>query len=249
MYRVEPIGVQLYTVRDLMAEDAPGTLARIAEIGYQEVETAGYADLSPREFAAALSAVGLRAPSAVVALESVESEPDNLIEAAQIVGHQYLVMPWLTEQQRERLDQYHRVADVLNQFGEKCASAGIQLAYHNHDFEFVQLDDVIPYDLLLDRCDAGLVKMELDLFWATKAGVNPVEYFNAWPDRFPLCHVKDMNARGEMVAVGEGVIDFAELFKAGQKGGLGHFFVEHDYPIDALETLSTSYAAVDAIRY
>ena len=249
MRRVNPIGVQLYTVRDLLAADPSGTLAAIAEIGYGEVETAGYADLTPARFAAALNDAGLSAPSAHVPLPVVESEPESVIEAAMIVGHSYLVVPWLSEDQRDSLDKYRHLADVLNAFGEQCANAGLQLAYHNHDFEFTPMDGTVPYDLLLDRCDVDLVKFELDLFWATKAKADPTACFQAWPGRFPLCHVKDMNAAGEMVAVGEGEIDFSALFKAGETGGLKHYFVEHDNPVDALQSITTSFASVSAIRF
>jgi len=184
-----------------------------------------------------------------VPLTAVESEPDSLIGAAATLGHEYLVVPWLSEEQRDSLDKYRYLADMLNTFGEQCAAAGLQLAYHNHDFEFVPMDGVVPYDLLLERCDVNLVKFELDLFWATKAKADPVAYFDAWPGRFPLCHVKDMTAGGDMVAVGDGVIDFAALFRAGETGGLKHYFVEHDNPADALESIRISFAAVQAIRF
>ena len=247
--RVEPIGLQLYTVRDLLAADTPGTLATIAAAGYAEVETAGYADLTAIQFAVALKDAGLSAPSAHVPLQLIESEPENLIEAAHTVGHRYLVLPWLNEQQRDSLEQYRHIAAVLNKFGEQCAAAGIQLAYHNHDFEFVPIAGTLPYDLLLNECDAELVKFEMDLFWAVKAGVDPTAYFKAGPGRYPLCHVKDMNSAGEMVAVGDGDINFAALFEAGEAGGLKHYFVEHDNPTDALASIRSSINAVRAIRF
>ena len=247
--RVQPVGLQLYTVRDLLAADAPGTLATIAEIGYEEVETAGYASLTPAQFAAALNEAGLRAPSAHVPWQVLKSEADSLIEAAVTVGHAYLVVPWLSEVQRDSLDKYRRLADSLNELGERCLNAGLQLAYHNHDFEFTPMQGTVPYDLLLDRCDAEWVKFELDLFWVTKAKANPLAYFKAWPGRFPLCHVKDMNNAGEMVAVGEGVIDFTALFQAGETGGLQHYLVEHDNPADAMESIRSSFTSVSTIRY
>jgi sugar phosphate isomerase/epimerase len=247
--RVERIGVQLYTVRDLLAADPPGTLDAVAGMGYVEVETAGHAGLTPQEFAAALRNAGLVAPSAHLPLTDVESAPERLLEAAAVVGHRYLVVPWLAPELRETTDSYARVADVLNGFGATCAEHGIQLAYHNHDFEFAPIDGVAPFDLLLERCDAKLVKFEMDLFWAVKAGVDSAAYFRAWPGRFPLCHVKDMTAGGEMVAVGDGRIDFAALFDAGAAGGLEHYFVEHDNPQEPLASIRRSFAAVEAIRF
>ena len=247
--RVERVGVQLYTVRDLMAADPAGTLDAVAGMGYVEVETAGYAGLTPADFAAALKNAGLAAPSAHIPLTDVESAPERLLEAAAVVGHRYLVVPWLAPELRETTDGYARVADVLNGFGATCAEQGIQLAYHNHDFEFAPIDGVVPYDLLLERCDAKLVKFEMDLFWAVKAGVDSAAYFHAWPGRFPMCHVKDMTEDGDMVAVGDGRIDFATLFDAGATGGLQHYFVEHDNPEEPLASIRRSFAAVEAIRF
>jgi sugar phosphate isomerase/epimerase len=247
--RVDRIGLQLYTVRDLLAADPPGTLDAVAGLGYVEVETAGYAGLTPQEFSAALGNAGLAAPAAHVPLADIESAPDRLLEAAGIVGHRYLVVPWLDPARRATTESYVQVADVLNGFGEACAAQDVQLAYHNHDFEFEPIGGVVPFDLLLERCDANRVKFEMDLFWAAKAGADAAAYFRAWPGRFPLCHVKDMTAAGEMVAVGAGEIDFAALFDAGVAGGLEHYFVEHDNPADPLASVRRSFGAVEAIRF
>lgn len=247
--RVERIGLQLYTVRDLLTADVSGTLAAIAEAGYVEVETAGYAGLAAGAFANALGAAGLVAPAAHVGLDAIESRPEGLIQDAKTVGHRYIVLPWLEEARRNSLDKYRKVADVLNGFGEQCAAAGLKAAYHNHAFEFEPIEGRLPYDLLLERCDPRLVDFELDLFWAAKGGVDARDYFHAWPGRFPLCHVKDMSADGEMVDVGDGVLDFAALFSAGETGGLEHYFIEHDEPDDPLSTVRRSFEAVRAIRY
>jgi sugar phosphate isomerase/epimerase len=247
--KVARIGVQLYTLRSLMSTDVPGTLAAVAEAGFAEVETAGLAGLTPTRFGAALKDAGLQAPSAHVPLDAIESNPDELLELAEVLGHDYLVLPWLTEQQRSSLDQFRHIADVLNAFGEQCAGAGVQLAYHNHDFEFVAIDGRQPFDLLLERCDPELVKFEMDLFWAATAGVDASAYFRASPGRYPLCHVKDRTAAGEMVAVGDGDIDFVDHFRAGVTGGLQHYFVEHDNPADPLASISRSIATVRSIRF
>jgi sugar phosphate isomerase/epimerase len=247
--RVERIGVQMYTVRDLLTADTAGTLDAVAGMGYVEVETAGYAGLTPHEFATLLKNAGLNAPSAHVPLTDIESAPERLLEAAAVVGHRYLVVPWLDPALRGSIDGYARVGEVLNGFGEVCAAQGIQLGYHNHDFEFAPIDGVVPYDVLLERCDADLVKFEMDLFWAAKAGADTAAYFRAWPGRFPMCHVKDMTAAGEMVAVGDGRIDFAALFDAGATGGLEHYFVEHDNPEDPLASIRRSFESVEGIRF
>jgi sugar phosphate isomerase/epimerase len=245
--RVERIGLQLYTVRGPLADDVPGTLAAVAAAGYTEVETAGYADLEPAAFAEALKQAGLAAPSAHVPLKRIESEPAPLLEEAARLGHRYLVLPFLMPWQRLSLDAYRGVADTLNAFGAQCAAAGIRLAYHNHDFEFEPIDGQRPYDLLLERCDPALVCFELDLYWASKAGADPAAYLRATPQRFRLCHVKDMDTDGEMTEVGKGTIDFAALFAAGT--GLEHYFVEHDKPDDPLASIRHSIATLRTLRY
>lgn len=244
--RLERIGLQLYTVRDLMAKDVTATLAAVARAGYVEVETAGTGDLSPAQFAAALQENNLSAPAAHVPFNMMAQSPEAIFEAAETIGYRFIVLPWIAPEQRT-LAGYSQVIDVLNTFGEQCRGAGMQLCYHNHDFEFEALGDEVPYDLMLRECDAELVQFELDLFWATHAGVDARTYLQADPKRFPLCHVKDRTTAGEMVSVGKGVIDFAALFAAGS--GLQHYFVEHDRPEDSLASVQYSIKTLQALRY
>ncbi len=244
--RIERVGLQLFTVRELMAKDAAATLAAVAGVGYAEVETAGTGSLTPARFADALGSAGLTAPSAHVPLERMAQQPDAVLEEADIIGYGYLVMPWLPPEQRTPAG-YGLVIDTLNRFGERCAAAGIQLCYHNHDFEFTRLGNDIPYQLLLTECDPTLVRFELDLYWAAQAGVSAAAMLTADPARFPLCHVKDRSPGGEMMDVGQGTLDFPALFAAGT--GLKHYFVEHDQPADAMASIRTSYRAVSAMRF
>jgi len=247
--RIERIGIQLYTLRDRMARDVKGTLGALAEIGYSEVEFAGYFDHSASRIREMLNELGLASPSAHIPLEALEADAGQTIDAAATAGHKYIVVPYLMPARRVSIDQYRKLAEQFNKFGELCARSDIQFAYHNHDFEFAAIDSVVPYDLLLDETDPELVKMELDLFWLKKAQGNPMEYFQRYPQRFPLCHVKDMNAAGDMVDVGRGSIDFARVFKHIEKAGLKHFFVEHDAPTDSMESALFSYNTVDSLRF
>jgi sugar phosphate isomerase/epimerase len=243
--RVARVGLQLYTVRGLLGRDVAGTLDAVAAAGYAEVETAGYANLDPARFAAALRNAGLAAPSAHLRLQEVE-DPRSL-EAASVLGHRFLVIPVPDFRATGSLDDYRRLAERLNTAGARCAGAGIQLAYHNHDFEFAAIDGMRPFDLLLARCDPGLVKFELDLYWATRSGADPAALLRAAPQRYPLCHVKDMRPGGEMATVGDGAIDFAALFAAGS--ALEHWFVEHDNPADPLDCIRRGIVAVQALEY
>lgn len=250
---LERIGLQLYTARDDMAKDFDGTLARVAAIGYRDVEFAGYFGRSPAAVRAVLDRNGLKAPSSHVGTAAaVTTDWDKTLDAAREVGHEYLVVAWLTEQERRTLDDYRKLGDVFNTAGEKAKQAGARFAYHNHDFEFVRMDGQLPYDVLLERTDPALVAMELDLFWITKAGHSSLAYFDKHPRRFPLVHVKDMDDSSEqrMVDVGRGAIDFARIFAAREKAGIRHFFVEHDNPKpSALESAKTSYEYLAGLKF
>lgn len=237
---LDRIGVQLYTVRTEMAKNVERTLERVAAIGYREVEFAGYFDRTPAQIRAALDAVGLRAPATHVPWESVQSGWDAVLDVAARTGHETVIVAWLPPEQRRTLDDYRRWADALNRAAVAAKAANLRFAYHNHDFEFAPIDGRLPYDVLLEGTDPTLVQLELDLFWITKAGQDPQRYLGRWPGRFPLVHVKDMDAAGRMVAVGEGQIDFAAIFRLA-KGGIEHYFVEHDEPADPFASIQTSY--------
>jgi len=240
------MGVQLYTLRTLLDEDVQGTLEALSTIGFEEVETAGYHGLSPDEFRAALDAVGLRAPAGHRQLH--ELTPDifsETLDEAQALGYEYIVCPWIQEEDRQTLDDYRALADTFNDIGSRCADAGLQFAFHNHDFEFEPMDDTVPFDLLLERTEPSLVDFELDLYWVVAAGADPIAYLEGHPGRFPLFHVKDYAPDGDpsMVSVGEGAIPFAEIFEvAEEQSRIAHAFVEHDNPEDPIASVSASYA-------
>ncbi len=243
------IGIQLYTVRDQMAIDVPGTLRRLAEIGYREVEFAGYFDHSPADIRAMLDDLGLASPSAHAPIDMLRDAPEAVIETWLEIGHEYVVMPWLTPDQRDTLDKYKAHAELFNEFAPQCTSAGLKFAYHNHEFEFEAVDGVLPMDLLLAEVDPSLMQVELDLYWTTVAGADPFEYFENHPGRFPLCHVKDMAADGAMADVGSGTIDFAALFAASEQAGFKHYYVERDDATDTLASAANSFAGASAIEF
>ncbi|MBL4837571.1 MAG: sugar phosphate isomerase/epimerase [Kordiimonadaceae bacterium] len=247
--KLERIGIQLYTLRTLMKENVQDTLKMVADLGYHEVEFAGYFGKSPVELRQILDGEGLAAPSMHVGLMHIQTRLDQLIEAAHIVGHKYIVMPWLQQQDRETLDQFKDYAELFNKAGEKCQKAGISLAYHNHAFEFDILDGEEPYEVLLARTDPKLVKMQMDLYWAVKAGKDPIAYFKRFPGRFPLCHVKDMAADGSIVNVGHGTINFAKIFAQSDLAGIQHYFVENDHPQDARQAAAQSIETLKTLSF
>lgn len=241
------VGLQLYTVRDAMAKDPAGTLSRVAEIGYREVEAATYTGtelfygMGVAEFSALLKRNGLTMPSGHYALGAagtgagaprgtILNDWEKAVEDAVKVGQKYMVCAFLTPDERKTIDDYKRVAEHFNKAGETCKKAGIQFCYHNHNFEFPEIDGQVPYYVLLNNTDKELVKMEVDLYWITKAGYDPVELFAKHPKRFPLWHVKDMDNTPKkfFTEVGSGTIDFKNIFKHADQAGMKHFFVEQD---------------------
>lgn len=242
---VAPLGVQLYSVRDMMAEDVAATLDLVASIGFAEVEFAGYFGHSPTEMRAMLNAAGLRAPAAHIGKDLFDADLDRLIQEAAEVGHAFVIVPWLSESERS-IDDYRRHAEDFNRYGEACAAAGIQFAYHNHEFEFEETDGEIPYDILLAETDPALVQMELDLAWARAGNADPVAYFTAWPGRFPMLHLKDLRA-GEEADIGTGDVDFDAVLAHAGLAGLKHGFVERDNAVDPAGSLRVNHDAMRPI--
>lgn len=232
------IGLQLYTIRNVLDTDFRGAMENVAQIGYDEVEFAGYYDRSPENIGALLDDLGLVAPATHVPLPRIREAPDTVIQTAQAIGHEYVVCPYLSEEERTSIDDYRQRAEEFSAFGKRCTEAGLQFAYHNHDFEFTEMDGTRPYDVLLAETDPTHVQMELDLYWVLEAGHSPLDYIGQNPDRYPLCHVKDRSADGEMVSVGDGTMDFATIFS---EANFQHYFVEHDNPDDPMQSVKTSY--------
>lgn len=247
----KPVGIQLYTVRDAMQEDVRKTLEKVAEIGYKHLELAGYADgkfygFEPSIFKSMVEDLGMKVISSHTGVEikGVDlSNAESLAADHAELGVKYCVKPWLIEERRTTIDSYKQVAEELNLIGEVMSKYDIQFGYHNHDFEFDTVEGKTPYyDVLIPETDPELVVMEIDVYWATKAGQDPVEIFNKFPGRFGLWHVKDMTETEEQyfAPVGTGVIDFNRIFAAKEKAGMKYFFVEQDStkvyaPMEAIE--------------
>ena len=248
--KLEKIGIQLYTVREQMKADFEGTLARIAQIGYKEVEFAGYFDRSPTDVRAILARNGLSAPATHMMSDNPEGWK-KAVDLAKAVGHDYLVAPWIPQERRMTLDGWKRVADEFNRVGQVAKDAGIQFAYHNHDFEFPRMEGQVPYDVLLQSTDPKLVQLEIDLYWITKGGQDPLTYFARWPGRIPLVHVKDSMGGPEhkMVDVGQGKIEWGRIFAKRAQAGIKHFFVEHDQPPQPFDDIAVSYKYLSQLEF
>lgn len=244
--------MQLYTLREQLKKDLAGVIAAVAAAGYREVETFDYANrkhsgLAVKDFDALLKKNQLQTPSGHYYLrgflfQGKDDEWKDAIEDAKALGQKYMVVPYLEATERKNLDAYRKLAARLNQGGEWCKQAGLQLAYHNHDFEFQQMEGQTGMDILLKDTDRSLVQFEMDIYWVSFAGKDPIELIKKNPGRFPLWHVKDMDntPQKKFTEVGNGVIDFKEIFKCKKKSGMQHFFVEQDVSAAPLQSIQTS---------
>jgi sugar phosphate isomerase/epimerase len=246
--RIGRVGVQLYTIRDAIKKDLDGSLARVAQIGYREVELAGYQSHTVAEFKAALDRHGLVAPSTHIAIERIRDELPTVLDEAHTLGHRYVVCPNIADE-KLGLDGYRKAADLLNHAGEVAKRSGITIGYHNHESELTPVDGQRPYDVLLERTDPSLVAMEMDIYWMESGGGDPLAYFAKYPGRFRMVHVKDMDGTPKhgMTDVGKGVIDWKRLFEANP--AIEHYFVEHDHPADPFTSIAASYAYLSRLEF
>ena len=251
------IGLQLYTLRNQLPKDLEGTLKKVAEIGYKNVEGYDYKNRlilgkTPVEFRKIVEDMGMKLPSMHVVTELTTSESrvsimdqwKTTVEDMASIDVKYVVYAIIAEAERKTLDDYKKWAERFNQFGEICKQAGSQYIYHNHDFEFKSFDGQMGYDILLKNTDPDLVKFEIDLYWITKAGQDPVAYIEKNPGRFELYHIKDMenSPSKTFTEVGQGTVNFERVFKVREIAGMKLFFVEQDLTkIDRFESIKMSF--------
>jgi len=238
--KLSKIGLQLYTVRNEMAKDFEGTLAKVAALGYNQVEFAGYFNHTPQQVKEVLAKNKLEAPSAHVPIKDLRENLGQAVETAKAVGHKLVICPYLDPRERQKLDDYKGHVVTLNKAAEAFNKAGIEFGYHNHDFEFTEMEGKLPMDLLLAETNPKLVKIELDLYWITKAKQDPFAFFDKHPGRIVAFHVKDMDKEKEVFTeVGRGRIDFKKLFAQSKKAGVKYYFVEQDQtpgsPFDSIK--------------
>jgi sugar phosphate isomerase/epimerase len=248
--KITDIGLQLYTIRDAMTADAAGSLKKVSELGYKFVELADYANgkfygYEPVEFRKLVDDLGLKILSSHTQVEGAGVTLDTARKMAEDhakIGAKYCIQPWIVEEMRTTVASYQRMAANWNQIGLIMKEFGMQFGYHNHNFEFATVEGKVPYfDIMLADLDKELVIMELDMFWANKAGQNPVEIFKKYPGRFPLFHLKDMYTsqtpffdviKDDIAPVGEGVINFKEILAAQKIAGMKYVIVEQDQSRD-----------------
>jgi sugar phosphate isomerase/epimerase len=238
--REKTLAIQLYTIRDAISENLEKALEKLASLGFKELEIYGYNGTffgkSRNEFRALLHNLDLKVISSHHTTGILHNDKGTLlnnwektVEDLHFIGSEYMVCSYLFPEERT-VDNYKKLPGLFDKSGEITQKAGIQFAYHNHDFEFEKLDAAQNiYDFILNNTSFDLVKMELDLYWISKAGIDPLVYFEKFPGRFPLWHVKDMKAGTKNFAeIGNGTIDFKRIFNVKEKAGLQHWFLEQD---------------------
>ena len=248
------IGLQLYTLRNEISKDVRSVISKVADIGFREVETYGYSlkggfwGLSVKEFKDLLRSHGLKSPSGHYDFEPYfrDGNMDSLnanIAAANGLGQKYLTVPYLSEPLRKNLESYKALAAKLSQAAVMAKKAGLQLVYHNHDFEFINFNGTTGYDILLSETDPMDLKFELDIYWVVRAGKDPVALFQQNPGRYVMWHVKDMDKITKtFTEVGSGSIDYQNLFTKDKLSGMKHYFIEQDViKNDPYESITLSF--------
>ena len=255
-------GLALYTVRDDMGTNAKATLQAVADAGFKNIEAAGYEDgkfynMSPVEFKKLLKSLKLKPISTHQGSVTLENA-DQMMADVKAAGFKYFVIPvppmGLFEFNREKMSMgmngtMEDLAKILTTLGEKANKAGLKLLYHNHDFEFKKnADGIVPIDYLLENVDSKLLNFQMDLYWVTKAGANPIAYFNKYPGRFKIWHVKDMDDQGRFAPVGKGSINFKNILDNKKLSGMKYYMVEQDMTFDGLKPLDAIKISHDGLK-
>jgi sugar phosphate isomerase/epimerase len=267
VHKIEKVGIQCYTVRDLLNQDFDGTMAKLASYGYKEVELGFYTDKPPKEIRAILDHHGLVSPSAGHYYKDIVEKWPSMLERCHTIGHRYLVIPSVDDEFFQHPDPWKRAAESFTKSAAIAKKDGIQLTYHCHWREFVpDASGKRPYDILLEESDPQLLLMEMDLGWTTIGHGDPLHYFAKYPGRFPLVHVKDFkkippesvvysghfdgdDVIPDMTEVGHGVIDWKRIFAHSEQAGIKHYFMEHDQPADPLECARLSCEYMEKLRF
>lgn len=237
--RRDQLAVQLYTVRELVARDLPGTLRKVSEAGYESVELAGLPAVAPEDLRDLLGTEALRPVASHEPLEGLRLDLDGVLERMAVLGCPRVVVPWLPVAERSTLDGVRRLAGEINGIADACAGRGIRLAYHNHDFEFAALDGTTIWTILLDELSPD-IDFELDVYWAHVAGRDPVELIHDLGERLRLLHMKDMASGPKRVDVapGDGILPWPAIVAAARDAGVESYVVELDNPTDAIAEIT-----------
>jgi sugar phosphate isomerase/epimerase len=243
----KPIGLQLYTLRQVINKDVKGTIKQLTDWGYREFESYGYSKgmlfgMTSKEFNDYVKSLGARVVSGHYGIDVVRGDWEKAVADAKDAGQEFMCLPWIDEKDRN-IDGYKKIIADTNKAGEIAKKAGIRMGYHNHWFEFDKVGDKTGLELLLSELDPKYVGFELDLFWVVKAGQDPIKLINKYPGRFEQWHVKDMDKSNpeRNADVGTGTIDWKPIFALAKKSGMKHYYIEQEtYPVDPMSSTKNS---------
>lgn len=287
---IPKVGIQFFSVPKALDTDFAGTVKMLAGIGYKEAELygpysfstqaakdhwnavtpslgfkgSGFFGHTANEIKAILEQNGMTAPSMHTDLDTLQNAMDPLAEAAHVLGSTYVVLPAIPQEKRQSLDDYKKMADAFNVIGENAKKAGVKFGYHNHGYGLKEVNGRIPLRVLLDNTDASLVFLEMDLYWTTAGGADPVELLNHYRGRYRLVHIKDMAKKvhfsgdgGDskqwielfpyMTSAGSGVLDLKTILTTAKSTGVRHFIVEQDMVANPEIALKKSYDYVASL--
>jgi len=240
-------GLQVYSVRNQLNEDFEGTMKKVAQVGYTLVEGYGLnldgkylGKITAEHYKKVVTDLGMNLIASHCAYFNHEDAP-KMIEAAEISGIDYLIIPSIPGRLRMDIGGYKTVAENFNKIGEQCKAAGLKFGYHNHAFEFDIIENQIPQEILMNETDTEYVVFEADIFWCNKGGYDAVKLIEKYPGRVELFHVKDATAEKHEATVGEGVIDFKSIFEAGKANGLQHYFIEDERTDDPFANIKADH--------
>jgi len=240
-------GLQVYSVRNQLDKDFEGTMEYIAKVGYKHIEGYGLGTdgqflgkISAKHYAEVIKDLGMEFKATHCSYTS-HDKAQKMIDAAKETGMEHMIVPYTPDDIRQTADGWKKVAENYNKMGEMCNKVGLKFGYHNHDFELMELDGIIPQELLIENTQADLVHFEADLFWVTKGGYDPLKLIKKYPGRINLFHVKDATPELEGTTVGQGIIDFKKLFEAGKADSVEYYFIEDEREDDPFSNIKADY--------
>jgi sugar phosphate isomerase/epimerase len=240
---MERTALQLYSIRELTGKDFFGTIKKVAEIGYDGVEFAGFFDKPAAELKSALDSFGIKAAGSHEGIGKLRDNLDEVIAYNKTIGNPYIICPGLPHEMVENLDKLKETCELFNRIGEKCLSNGLSFGYHNHSFEFGKLGEKYIFDLFMQYTDPKLMFIELDTFWVEYSGLLSVDIIKKYSDRCRLLHIKDMKSESEKVniEIGKGIMDFKSIINEGKKVKTEWYIVEQEYfEIPLLQSVNES---------
>ncbi|MEX2461067.1 MAG: sugar phosphate isomerase/epimerase [Paenibacillaceae bacterium] len=247
---MDPIALQLYSIKELTQVDFLGTLEKVAKIGYDGVEFAGYFATSAKDLKKALDTLGLKAAGSHEGIDALKSRLEDSIAYALEIGSPYIICPGIPDEMRSNKDDYLKTADLFNKIGQRCKENGLQFGYHNHDIEFQKFEGEYGLDLLVKHTEPELLFVELDTYWVEYSGLRSIDFIEKYAERCRILHIKDMKSLADKrnTEIGAGIMDFKKIILAGQKHGVQWYTVEQEeFEIAQLRSIEESLTYLKSI--